>query len=973
MEDLSDLVWKSAGVAKPSSSSSTPLNHLSNPSSKSQSPLNNTLRPNLSSSPQTQQSYNPNSNTFTAPRNASPMANYSIPQSAFQQSSPSQVPLNQNSFTSTSTPSKMQSTVSSMANSNVSAGKKDDLFGNLVSFGGNSSPGKQNLANMSLAEQVKLKQQQQQQSQNRVNSVSAADQLFLDSLGGSGGGGVTSQFQQSQPRPTTPQGRINQSSPMTHSPQTPPFSSLSSSNKVSPAQSPGSPHQFKLHQSTANVTQQQTTASSAAAWDFDLLAGNNNTSQISTLSTNVTKQPSVAAANIDQSFATFGTPVASSQNQKAEMDLLGDFKSPPSISQPALTSKPSSIPTKPATANPNDPFGFLPESVKTTPPQPQLPQTPKSTVPPNTMAQSSPPNGTASNDNVDHLVAKMMDMGFDSESSLKALRSTNGNLQSAVDMLVNGKVTPKGAPVDSPRERKYSDTNDDDDSDLYRQKQKYYEGGSPTSGRRYGNDDKSGSAQQKLSQLGTSVFSKASSVLSKAKEKVASKVEEVKEAGGAAAVLSNVVGVVQSKVDTFKGSPARGKESEDAFAKYSGGYSDYSDTFQDKPTYNGFSNFKETSHPSTNDFTSSVPQPQPAPSPPKPKISRPPFIPIESAILDLVKSAKNSGNESYKLGQFADAVTHYSTAINYLPPNHVMLIQLYNNRAAAKLKTGEYKTCIADCDLVQTIIAYYGGLSVSSSGEDDSDTKIVDSSTETSITISDLVKSLVRKGTALEAIEKYNDAKEVYREVLLKFESKNKLANEGVSRCSKALAPSNPAPSVPQPSSSSSQPAPSNSNPKDELLSMFDTTNSFSGSSGIGSGIASQLPPEKQSTVDVNASKAVQEIRAQEKANEIEAEEKLRLKDYIDAKILAWKAGKEANLRALLSSLETVLWEELKWTKTNLSELITPNQVKVRYMKAIAKIHPDKIPSTETTEHKLIANAVFSILNDAWDSFKAQN
>lgn len=85
-----------------------------------------------------------------------------------------------------------------------------------------------------------------------------------------------------------------------------------------------------------------------------------------------------------------------------------------------------------------------------------------------------------------------------------------------------------------------------------------------------------------------------------------------------------------------------------------------------------------------------------------------------------------------------------------------------------------------------------------------------------------------------------------------------------------------------------------------------------------------------------------------------------------------------------MSSVDTILWAEIKgdWKPVNLSELITPQQVKVRYMKTIAKFHPDKVlicfnlqlsNMTLTVEQKLIANAVFGSLNDAWDAFKVQN
>lgn len=78
-------------------------------------------------------------------------------------------------------------------------------------------------------------------------------------------------------------------------------------------------------------------------------------------------------------------------------------------------------------------------------------------------------------------------------------------------------------------------------------------------------------------------------------------------------------------------------------------------------------------------------------------------------------------------------------------------------------------------------------------------------------------------------------------------------------------------------------------------------------------------------------------------------------------------------MRALLSSLDAVLWPALEWKSINLSELLTPAQVKVKYMKAVGKVHPDKLNQATALEHKLIANGVFSTLNKAWDSFKTQN
>ena len=60
-------------------------------------------------------------------------------------------------------------------------------------------------------------------------------------------------------------------------------------------------------------------------------------------------------------------------------------------------------------------------------------------------------------------------------------------------------------------------------------------------------------------------------------------------------------------------------------------------------------------------------------------------------------------------------------------------------------------------------------------------------------------------------------------------------------------------------------------------------------------------------------------------------------------KVNKWKSNKETNIRALLSSLETILWSTCEWKPVNLGELVTPQQVKVKYLKAVGKVHPDKV------------------------------
>ncbi|XP_046839155.1 cyclin-G-associated kinase-like isoform X2 [Xenia sp. Carnegie-2017] len=90
--------------------------------------------------------------------------------------------------------------------------------------------------------------------------------------------------------------------------------------------------------------------------------------------------------------------------------------------------------------------------------------------------------------------------------------------------------------------------------------------------------------------------------------------------------------------------------------------------------------------------------------------------------------------------------------------------------------------------------------------------------------------------------------------------------------------------------------------------------------------------------------------------------------DPVKAKIRSWSDGKRKNIRALLCSLDTVLWEdEKRWKKIGMHELVSPDQVKKYYRKAVLSVHPDKLIGTPQ-EH--LARAIFIELNESWTAFE---
>ncbi|GFR28810.1 cyclin-G-associated kinase [Trichonephila clavata] len=107
--------------------------------------------------------------------------------------------------------------------------------------------------------------------------------------------------------------------------------------------------------------------------------------------------------------------------------------------------------------------------------------------------------------------------------------------------------------------------------------------------------------------------------------------------------------------------------------------------------------------------------------------------------------------------------------------------------------------------------------------------------------------------------------------------------------------------------------------------------------------------------------RTIAEMRREELAKEMDPE---RLK------IMDWTTHKERNIRALLCSLHTILWDGTRWKECGMHQLVTPNDVKKMYKKACLAVHPDKQVGTENEN---LAKLIFMELNDAWSEFEKQN
>ena len=169
-------------------------------------------------------------------------------------------------------------------------------------------------------------------------------------------------------------------------------------------------------------------------------------------------------------------------------------------------------------------------------------------------------------------------------------------------------------------------------------------------------------------------------------------------------------------------------------------------------------------------------------------------------------------------------------------------------------------------------------------------------------------KALMRKAEALEHLERWKDAGQTWR-LVIEAGHGGGTAIQGRNRCDKAA-----------------QPQPARAPPTKKPAAVP---------------VKPRSAPSR--TVPSGDSEAVARLRAANEAATRADDERFALSDAVEAKLTAWKGGKADNLRALLGSLDTVLWPEAGWKKVGMAELVLPNRVKIAYMKGIAKVHPDKV------------------------------
>lgn len=130
------------------------------------------------------------------------------------------------------------------------------------------------------------------------------------------------------------------------------------------------------------------------------------------------------------------------------------------------------------------------------------------------------------------------------------------------------------------------------------------------------------------------------------------------------------------------------------------------------------------------------------------------------------------------------------------------------------------------------------------------------------------------------------------------------------------------------------------------------------------------LVRKREEAIQSQVDEALQEkLRRDEAERQAATElEAARLKH--DKQLLAWATNnnEKRNVRTLLSTMHTVLWDGANWKPIGLGDVLAPNQVKLQYRKAMLVVHPDRCSSLDT-ETKFIGKRIFEALNEAYTQF----
>lgn len=150
------------------------------------------------------------------------------------------------------------------------------------------------------------------------------------------------------------------------------------------------------------------------------------------------------------------------------------------------------------------------------------------------------------------------------------------------------------------------------------------------------------------------------------------------------------------------------------------------------------------------------------------------------------------------------------------------------------------------------------------------------------------------------------------------------------------------------------------------------------GGNGSGGGATlsrDALKKKHAAEIKARADEKLAAVREREQGEAAHQAAKDSVRSSCEVKINRWTAAgqRRGNLRALLATLDSVLYASSTWKPVTMETLAVASKVKVNYHKAILQVHPDKITQKGlSTEDVVLAELIFDELKNAQEVWAAE-
>ena len=328
----------------------------------------------------------------------------------------------------------------------------------------------------------------------------------------------------------------------------------------------------------------------------------------------------------------------------------------------------------------------------------------------------------------------------------------------------------------------------------------------------------------------------------------------------------------------------------------------------------------------------------------------PPRVAVSHIELSGYEEFNKKAKEAFVKGDYITALDNYTKSLNTLPQTHPLRIVALSNMIITQIKVGDYAQCIENAKSALQLFPEDRKSVFSCTIQDSNPAR----------TYKEIwSKIMLRQAEAYEHQESYKSALAAYQELMENgFHDQKVMA--GKSRCQRVLRPT--------PARTSSTPVTTTTD-NDTNIDILPTRPR---PRPIHSSYTTASPSPSPSTPTRTVSTAAESLKAANlRSLELE-NQRLALHDKVQNRIDAWKDKKQDDIRYLLANLQQVLtWAD--WKPVSQTDLVMPKRVKATYLRAMTKVHPDKLGQSLELESRMVAENVFSVLSTAWEKFKLEN